>query len=101
MGENLVGVWLYFLHHDSENKNAKQNKKHGLQALVEQLATEHATLGICKNQCLCMKTFVCLVRYVLALHTSAHRMYHAHPKVFCTCYGKMEERKETSLRLQG
>ena len=52
MGENLVGVWLYFLHCDYENKKAKQNKKHGLQALVEQLATEHATLGICKKEIL-------------------------------------------------
>lgn len=52
MSENLVGIWLYFLHRDSEDKNAKQNKKHGLQALIEQLAAEHATLGICKKETL-------------------------------------------------
>lgn len=54
MGENLFGVWLYFLHRDSENKKSKQtNKKsHGLQALVEHLATEYATFGICKKEAL-------------------------------------------------
>lgn len=52
MGENLFGVWLYFLHRDSDNKKAKQNKNHSLQALVEQLATEYATLGVCKKEAL-------------------------------------------------